>query len=219
VLCRPSWDAFALLKRRHAYDDAVREAGRRVVNFPRPGTDEVRAVKGEREEATMLRAAGKLRSGPPPPAPDYKGVTVNTHTRTSAVFTANFSEGGRPKILCHFCTAEDAARAYDHAMRKAGRRLVNFPRPGTNEVQAVKGEKEEVTLLRAASKLLPSRIGPLPPPPDYKGVSVDASVRHAAVFLAYFRDGGGPKILGRFCTAEEAARARRCCVKGWPPRR
>jgi hypothetical protein len=50
-----------------------------------------------------------------------------------------------------FCTAEEAARAYDDAVRNDGRRVVNFPRPGTDEVQAVKGEEEKHTLARHTS--------------------------------------------------------------------
>ena len=133
-----------------AYDDAVRKLGRRVVNFPRPGTNEVQAVKGEKEEVTLQRA-GELpppRSGPLPPDPGYKGVHVDAKARTAAVFEAGIRLGGTRTYLGHFCTAEEAARAYDDAARKAGRRVVNFLRPGTNEVQAVKGEEDKITLKR-----------------------------------------------------------------------
>ena len=54
--------------------------------------------------------------------------------------------------LGRFAAAEEAARAYDDAIRKAGRRVVNFPRPGTNEVQAVKGEEDKTTLKRLAAE-------------------------------------------------------------------
>ena len=123
-----------------------------MVNFPRPGTHEVQAVKGEAEELTLLRHAGKRlppRNGPLPAAPDYKGVKVDALARTAAVFRAKIGiNGGVHKFLGSICTAEEAARAYDDAARKAGRRFVNFPRPCTDEVQAVKGEKEEFTLAR-----------------------------------------------------------------------
>ena len=195
-----------------AYDDAAREAGSRIVNFPRPGTHEVQAVKGEMEELTLQRASGKrapLRSGPLPPAPDYKGVRVDSSARTNAVFRANFKRGaGHGEIMLgSFCTAEEAARAHDDASRQAGRRVVNFPRPGTDEVQAVKGEKEAETLLRAAGERVPLRSGPPPPAPDYKGVVVAASARTTAVFQATVKVGGVRNFLGSFCTAEEAARA------------
>jgi hypothetical protein len=126
-------------------------AGRRVVNFPLPNTDEVQAVKGEAEETTLLRAASELlppRSGPLSPASDYKGVSFNADARTAAVFRAGCCVRGAVKNLGRFSTAEEAARAYDDAARKLGHRVVNFPRPGTDEVQAVKGEEDRVTLAR-----------------------------------------------------------------------
>ncbi len=137
-----------------AYDDAVRKVGRCVVNFPRPGADEVQAVKGEKEEVTLQRASGKRappRRDPLPPDPGYKGVSVNASARTGAVFAAVFKEGGVQKCLGNFCTAEEAARAYDDAVRKTRHRVVNFPRSGTDEVQAVKGEMDKVTLARHAA--------------------------------------------------------------------
>jgi plasmid stabilization system protein ParE len=161
-----------------AHDDAARKAGRRAVNFPRPGTGEVQAVKGEEEKVTLLRHAGKLlppRSGPLPPAPKYKGVFLNAAARTAAVFAAAFTVGGVRTLLGTFCTAQEAARAYDDAMRNDGRRVVNFPRPGTDEVQAVKGEEEKHTLARhtsaqqaaggasAAGAITPSVIASPPP--------------------------------------------------------
>ena len=149
-----------------AYDNAVRKAGGRVVNFPRPGTDEVQAVKGEKEEVTLRRAAGEQlppRSIPLPPDPGYKGVSVDSKARTAAVFQVAVVCGGKTTYLGHFCTAEEAARAHDDAVRKAGRCVVNFPRPKSNEVQAVKGEKEELTLRRAAAEQAAGASGGITP--------------------------------------------------------
>ena len=193
-----------------AYDKVMRTAGRVVVNFARPGTNEVQAVRGEMEEVTLQRSAGKRpppRSGPLPPDPGYKGVKVDAKARTAAAFEANFTLQGVSSCLGKFCTAEEAARAYDDATRKDGRRVVNFPRPWTNEVQAVKGEKEELTLLRAAGERLLPRSGPLPQDPGFKGVTVDANAQTTAVFRARLSDGDNTTRLGSFCTAEEAARA------------
>ena len=198
------------LEAARAYDDAARKAGRSVVNFPRPRSDEVQAVRGELERVTLLRAAGELlprRRGPLPTAPDYKGVHVDPNSRTDAVFCAFFRNGGAIERLGRFCTALEAACAYDDAVRTAGRRIVNFPRPGTDEVQAVKGEREELTLRGVAGLRAPPRSGPLPPAPNFKGVSVDAQARTGAVFAAQFNHGSVHRHLGSFCSAEEAARA------------
>ena len=158
---------------------------------------------------TLQRAAGKRappRSGPLPADLDFKGVHFDAHARTSAAFVA-YSSGGESRFLGRFCTAEEAACAHDDAVRANGRRVVNFPRPGLDEVQAVRGEDERVTLLRLDGKLLPPRSSPLPPAPDYKGVSVEARALSAAVFAASLWTGGEDKTLGNFCTAEDAARA------------
>ena len=167
-------------------------------------------MKGEADDVTLWSAAGELllpRSGPPPPDPGYKGVSINADARTAAVFHASLRLGGVMTTLGRFCTAEEAARAYDDAAREAGRRVVNFPRPGTNEVQAVKGEKDEVTLWRAAGELLPPRSGPPPPDPGYKGIGVHADARTAAMFEVSLKNCGRKTKLGQFCTAEEAASA------------
>jgi hypothetical protein len=114
----------------------------------------------------------------------FKGVVFKATARPPAVFEAGCRIDCVQTNLGRFCTAEEAARAYDDALRKAGRRVVNFPRPGTDEVQAVRGEEERVTLLRHAGMLLP-RSGPLPPTPDVKGVHFDAHARTSAAFVAY----------------------------------
>jgi len=137
-----------------AYDDAVRKAGGRVVNFPRVGTLEVQAVKGEEDRVTLQKAGEgpARRSGPLPTlAKHFKGVSVAPKATTAAVYAAEINVDSMHTHLGSFCTEEEAARAYDDAARKAGRRVVNFPRAGTNEVQAVKGEDERITLARHAT--------------------------------------------------------------------
>jgi len=138
-----------------AYDDAMRKAGRLVVNFPRAGTNEVQAVQGEKDRVTLRNAGGgpPLRSGPLPTlTKHFKGVSVAPKATTAAVYAAKiFFDGMHTNLGC-FCTEEDAARAYDDAVRKAGRTVVNFPRPNTNDVQAIKGEEDRVTLARHAAQ-------------------------------------------------------------------
>jgi len=97
-------------------------------------------------------------------------------------FRAQVTVGGKLIHLEVWDTAEEAARAYDDAVRKAGGRVVNFPRAGTLEVQAVKGEEERITLLRNAGELLPRRNGPLPTiTKHFKGVYVHQAATTAAV--------------------------------------
>jgi hypothetical protein len=81
----------------------------------------------------------------------FKGVVFKANARPPAVFEASCSVGGVSTFLGRFCTAKEAARAYDRAVRKVGRIVVNLPRPGTDEVQAVKGEMDAVTLARHAA--------------------------------------------------------------------
>ena len=56
--------------------------------------------------------------------------------------------GGRRITQSGFDTAEEAAHAWDNARRKQGLCVVNFPRAGTNEVQAVRYEADRETLGR-----------------------------------------------------------------------
>jgi len=194
----------------HAFDDAVRKAGGRVVNFPRAGTNEVQAVKGEKDSATLRNAGEGLprRSGPLPTlVKRFKGVSINPTATTAAVYAAEIRVDGKHAHLGNFCTEEEAARAFDDAMRKAGRRVVNFPRPGTNEVQAVKGEDELITL-RNAGEGPPRHSGPLPTlKKHFKGVTVHPTATTAAVYAAEICVDKMRTHLGGFCTEEEAARA------------
>jgi hypothetical protein len=89
-------------------------------------------------------AAPREEALPPPPRRKYKGVTL-----IGQLFRGGYSVHRHFEQLGMWRTAEEAARAYDDVMRALGRRVVNFPRRGTDEVQAVAHEKDALTLMRA----------------------------------------------------------------------
>ena len=132
-----------------AYDTKVRANNGLVVNFPRPGTAELQAVRRQ-TAASVLRWArqasrnlnhANVRQNV---ADEYKGVR---YAATKRIFTASVRSMRKVRLIGAFATAEEAARAYDAEMREQGRLVVNFPRPGTAEVQAVRGESDSYTLL------------------------------------------------------------------------
>lgn len=65
----------------------------------------------------------------------FKGVRYSSKARLRFV-----AFGPADKYLGTFATAQEAALAYDVSARNAGRLAVNFPRPGTDEVQAIRGK-------------------------------------------------------------------------------
>ena len=125
-----------------AYDAVARDLGR-PVNFPIPGSGEVQAVAHWRTTQAPP-AAGKPAASPqfaaPPQGPATKYVGI-TYAPESNRWRAQMTSGGVNTTLGHFpvAEAEAAARAYDSAARKHGRAAVNFPIPGSGEVQAVRG--------------------------------------------------------------------------------
>ena len=94
--------------------------------------------------------------------PMYRGVSAALDDPT--LFRIETRDGGKRVTVTGFATAEEAARAYDDGRRRRGLRVVNFPRPGTNEVQAVPGEQDLITLRRvepdAGHCRVPSRRAP-----------------------------------------------------------
>jgi hypothetical protein len=83
-------------------------------------------------------------SPPAPPMRQYKCVYPEGKT-----FKVEYYAHGRRLYHGGYRTAAEAARAYDDAMRALGRRVVNFPRPGSGEVQAVRNQAHDVTLREA----------------------------------------------------------------------
>jgi hypothetical protein len=77
----------------------------------------------------------------------YKGVAFHRETRSWRMDVD--LPGGRRIAQRNYADAETAARAYDDAVRRCGIVVVNFPRDGTGEVQAVAGEPKAQTLARA----------------------------------------------------------------------
>jgi hypothetical protein len=73
----------------------------------------------------------------------FKGVTGDRGS-----FRMHAREDGEVVTRTGFKTAEAAAQAFDDSRRSQGKRAMNFPRPNTNEVQAVPYEYETVTLRR-----------------------------------------------------------------------
>ena len=61
-------------------------------------------------------------------------------------------------IPLKFATAQGAACAYDAHVRKSGGLVVNFPRPGTDEVQAIPGLSDVLTLQRPLRSFKPPSV-------------------------------------------------------------
>jgi len=81
-----------------------------------------------------------------PPA-QYKGVSADCNR--PGMFRMVQYVGDRKIWTQGLRSAEAAARAYDEGRRRLGKRVVKFPRAGTDEVQAVPYEAEQTTLRRA----------------------------------------------------------------------
>ena len=100
----------------------------------------------------------------------YKGVSRG---QGSSCFRTVHYLGGNRIERGPFATAEEAARSYDDDCRRIGLRVVNFPRAGTNEVQAVPYETELVTLQRVESGVDRTRHR-APPQPSARSKSREA---------------------------------------------
>ena len=143
-----------------AHDNVARKHNIVTLNFPRPGTDEVQAVfrkvaqtrsppaAAEPSPAvaakTVTTRGGAPRKEPPTSAkqlqaqqPWYRGVYQSKGKWSAQLDMRNGSF--KLQVSCGaFASREEAARAYDDAACARGVLSVNFPRPGTDEVKAVK---------------------------------------------------------------------------------
>jgi hypothetical protein len=134
-----------------AFDKRARSAGKLQLNFPKPGTAETQAVRGVKDWSGKTVAPGIHAAAKPRRADPFQQSNADVATpvqRFRGVFRAPF---GRPSWrvqisvsgkVCHVGTFADrvaAAHAYDAAARARGILTVNFPKPGTAELQAVAG--------------------------------------------------------------------------------
>ena len=108
-------------------------------------------------------------------------------------YEAQISKGGTLKTLGFFATAKEAAlafaRADKHKKIAAGK---PFESPEVLRAEAVRLANEEGLTLEPADTT-----------GGYKGVTKDKTLK-SNPYQAQIRQGGKPKSLGRFATAEEA---------------
>ena len=175
------------------YDDAVRKhrGPGAPVNFPVPGSGERQAVKGQQINQYSFDTKGapavnqySSRQRKPNPSSRHKGVHWNRQQRKWQV---TISVDGKSRFGGRFRDEEEAARAYDAALRE--RRVpnpeVNFPVPGSGERRAVKGQsRPSYTTSRFMGV-------------NKRGERGEAVIKH----------GGKRYYLGMFPSEEAAARA------------
>jgi hypothetical protein len=116
-----------------AYDDAARARGRLAVNFPHAGGDEVQAIPGR---SRHMYSSGRFNAGVATPVQRFKGVSTG---RSAGRWRVEIQASGKKSYVGVFADPVAAAHAYDAAARAHGIRVVNFPNPGTAELQAVAG--------------------------------------------------------------------------------
>jgi hypothetical protein len=154
--------------------------------------------------ALLTVGAAAVDSKPPAPERHYKGVSssVSKTYPFERSYVAELKIDGGSRSLGSFCTAVEAARAYDAAARARGRLVVNFPRTGSDEKQAVlrrtAGRRAvlyaDVSRGHAAAR-------------QYKGVQFEATRTAGQQYRVELRSGGVHVYLGGFATALDAARA------------
>jgi hypothetical protein len=168
--------------------------------------------------AAAAAAGGALPAAPP--APRFKGVSaMGKHVFRARIYSPHDARAGSDgKVhLGHFDSEAAAARAHDAAARALGLLQVNFPRPGSAEVQAALRPRTSSKALRSTAAVTPKKKQPRPRPrgkPTQAQAQAQAPRRFKGVYASRGRwvahatvPGLGTQRLGTFGSAEEAARA------------
>ena len=186
----------------HAYDEIMREHRYLVVNFPQlPG--EIQAVYGEKDYVTLARhqripnreaqqaVLGRRLFSAPAPAEDTRQFKYMESTPFKGVFRTgerSFRAQGKKtargsEYIGTFRTVKEAADAYDAVARLNSGGLppvVNTPlHPG--ELQAVVGEKENVTRRHAVLRRAAGLPAPAPTPKKRKASDAPPASRPPAL--------------------------------------
>ena len=142
-------------------------------------TQECATTARERGGADVAVAAAPVTRDTTAAGIPYRGV-FHSRDGHSTAYRYDYRRGGVRHSRHGFVDAESAALAYDAQMRILFRRVVNFPRPGTREVQAVKGLSDAKTLARlgelaSASASDEEQEDAHPPPPRAPATGGDAA--------------------------------------------
>jgi hypothetical protein len=106
---------------------------------PPPGSSVLPTPYGDKQRGLALAKQAGRR---------FKGI--NSNAPLPALFTIRYGH----RLSGTFPSAVSAALAYDTVARQHGDIVVNFPRPGSNEVVAVRGEPSNATAKRARERAL-----------------------------------------------------------------
>jgi hypothetical protein len=186
--------------------DALRPADARELRESAGAGRSAAVVASAAHAAAVPTGSGAAADGQLPAAERcYKGVSswVSRIYPFERHYRAALWVDGVNTLPGNFCTAVEAARAYDDAARVHGRLVVNFPRAGTEEVQAVPGQLAGQRAVMTAAAV--SRGHAMAQ--QYKGVGFGAHSTVGKQYYAQFCFKGVPRRLGGFATALKAARA------------
>ncbi len=145
----------AIAARLEAAQRALRQAQRprddSVAAQPRTPADAASTQPAAMQAAAGAPGGHDAASGPPPGVPRYKGVGWDKLQQRWHVQYTSRSSNLKNVSVGYFCIGQEvaAARAFDAAVRADGGTVVNFPRAGTAETQAVFQPKHKTTHARA----------------------------------------------------------------------